>query len=230
MDATDDNNDLPYISELRIGRFAAVLLPVCVAMACLLATGIYYPTLEDRLWAVHSRAALPAHAEPLDDSTVISLYRASLDCFGCSEYRVQMYGSGRVEYVGDKFVCAFGAHEAVADVREVRRLVDAMVASGYFAFVWKRGPPGIDAPSATSTLQHRGRAYQIHHDLGDDAAPRWLRAMEDEIDRVAGTARWLPDPIAWHCRDPAGGTRIVTMREPIEEPLTPVPHEQPIDF
>jgi hypothetical protein len=217
VDASDENNDLAYISDLRIGRYAAILLAVLVMTACVLATGLYYPTREDRLWALLSRKAVPQLAQPLDDSTVVSLYRTSLSCFGCSEYHIQIFGSGRVEYVGSQFVCAFGAQAGVADARAVRRLVDAMVGSEYFGFSWQRGSYAFDAPGALTTLRHQGRSYRTDHYLGDSGAPRWLSAMEQEIDRVAGSARWLPDPNTWQCTDPAGGKRLVTMREPPQD-------------
>jgi hypothetical protein len=217
VSANDEQVDLSYVSELRIGVLAASLAVVLLAMACTLATGLYWPTHEDKLWALLSRKALPEHAEPLDDSTVLSLQRASLSCFGCPDYSVRIFGSGKVEYAGDQYVCVFGVHEAAADTREVRRLVEAMLASGYSGFAWKKGPYRMDAPNATSILRHHGRSYHIDHYLGDPGAPRWLGAMEQEIDRVAGSARWLPDPSTFRCTDPAVGTRMVTRSaEPIE--------------
>lgn len=211
----NEQDDLPYVSELRFGTFAAILAAILLVMTHLLETGTYHPTREDKLWALHSRATA-AHAEPLDNSTVVSLRRTAAECFSCPQYSVRILGSGKVEYVGDQFVCAFGMHEAVADARAVRRLVEAMIASGYFGFAWKKGPYGLDASSATSVLRHRGQSYQIYDYHGDYGAPRWLRAMEDEIDRVAGTARWLPESSTFRCPDPAGGTRVVTMREPLD--------------
>jgi hypothetical protein len=146
VDATDDNDDLAHISELRFGRFAAILLSVLIAMTCLLATGIYWPNRADKLWALVSRKALPEHVEPLDDSTVISLTRTT--CFGwCPEYTVRIFGSGRVEYVGTAYVCTFGAQAATADAREVRRLVEAMIGTGFFDYAWKEGPFRTDNPT-----------------------------------------------------------------------------------
>lgn len=220
--ATEDNDDLTYISKLRFGRFAAILLSVVVATTCLLATGIYWPNRADKLWPLISRTALPEHVEPLDDSTFIALTRTM--CFGwCSEYTVRIFGSGRVDYVGIHYVCTFGEQTATADAREVRRLVEAMIGTGFFDYAWKAGPFRTDSPTVTSVLQHGGRSYALRHYHGDEGAPRWLRAMEDEIDRVAGTARWLPrssKETGWRalCPTAEGGERDVTIDEPIERP------------
>jgi Domain of unknown function (DUF6438) len=225
VDAPDQSNELAYISELRIGQYAAILLAVLVVTACVLATGFYYPNREDRLWPLVSRKPLPQHIASLDDSTTVTLTRMS--CFGfCPEYTVRIFGSGKIDYVGIEYVCAFGAQTATADPREVRRLVEAMIASGFFDYSWKEGPFSTDAPTVLSILQHEGRSYALKHYHGDEGAPRWLRAMEDEIDRVAGTARWLPKvctskECGWRllCPTPDGGVRDVTLREPGESPL-----------
>jgi hypothetical protein len=220
--ATDDNDDLAYLSQPRFGWYAAIVLAVLVATACLLATGFYDPTRADALWALASRKSLPEHSEPLDDSTVISLTRTM--CFGwCPEYTVRIFGSGRVEYVGTGYVCTYGAQAATADPREVRRLAEAMIEAGYFDYEWKQGPFSTDNPTANSSLRHAGRSYALCHYHGDQGAPRWLHAMEDEIDRVAGTARWLPrigEETGWRavCLTPDGGMRDVTRREPLAGP------------
>jgi hypothetical protein len=209
----NEQGDLSYFSGVRFGTFAAVLVPVLLVLAYLIDAGLYHPTREDELWVLHSRAALRQDIQPLDDSTVLSLHRTAAECFGCPDYTVRVFGSGKVEYVGDEFVCEFGERAGIANAREVRRLVEAMIVTGYFGFVWKRGFWELDAPSATSYLQHAGQSYRLYHYLGDTGAPRWLGAMEKEIDRVSGAARWLPDPSTLQCHDPTGGTRPVTMRE-----------------
>jgi hypothetical protein len=67
-----------------------------------------------------------------------------------------------------------------------------MIATGYFGYSWQQGSYVTDNPTVVTALQHRGRSFEIRHYHGDQGAPEWLRAMEDEIDRVAGTSRWLP--------------------------------------
>jgi hypothetical protein len=75
-------------------------------------------------------------------------------CLGeCPMYKVKIFGSGRVEYVGEHFVCAFGARAATTDPREVR-LVEAMVATGFFGYEWKSGLWWTDSPTVYSTLRH----------------------------------------------------------------------------
>lgn len=214
-----DTEDLPYLSETSYGVFALTLAPILIyfAFAWSVDTGIIYTSRNEELWAVHSKLPInTVPAAPLDDSTVISLRRGI--CFlWCPNYRLKIFGSGRVEYYGYGSVCAYGAQTARADTREIARLVEAMTAAGYFGYSWQEGPFGFDAPSADTSLRRQGRSFEIHHYYGDAGAPRWLRSMEAEIDRVAGSARWLPTydkEGLLKCPDGDGGVRDVTMDEP----------------
>ncbi len=134
--------------------------------------------------------SLPGSA--LDDATVISLERGP--CFGrCPEYTVTVYGSGRVEFAGRRFVCAPGRHTARASPDLVRVLVEEMLAAGYLDFHWRAGSIPTISTTVVSSLSYGGRMRRIEHHAGDTEAPRLLTPLEDRIDVVAGTWRWLPE-------------------------------------
>lgn len=143
----------------------------------------------------------------LDDSTVVTLERGP--CIGrCPEYTVMLYGSGRVEFEGRRYVCAQGHHTARASAPEVRRLVAQMLAAGYLDLDWTKGWFTSIASTVRSSLHYGGRSREIEHDLGDAGAPRLLTTLENRIDAVAGTWRWLPDREDHRrvCRKPDGST------------------------
>lgn len=150
----------------------------------------------------------------LDATTIITLERGP--CIGrCSEYALSINGLGEVVFDGRRLVCARGRHTATAPRDEVRRLVLQMLSMGYFDVAWPAGPITTDQPTVKSSLSHDGRARVIEHDLGDANAPLWLKTLEERIDAIAGTSRWLPDreqdrrPM---CNE-EGGFRL-----PLEEP------------
>jgi hypothetical protein len=211
-------SDSPYISELPFSTLVAVLAPFALWFALLLAgeMGILYPSRQDQAWDVSSRRPLAQGVTGLDDSTVISLERTG--CFGwCPAYRVSLYGSGRVEYVGKQYVCEFGPRTATADPREIRRLLDAMLAAEFDALSSDQGWPVPDRPIFSTTLLHNGRISAVRH-FGD--GPRWLTAMEDEIDRIADTEQWLPmlvRPWEPYCLTTDGQLRKLTMHDPATE-------------
>lgn len=157
----------------------------------LLVSDVFASNAEGVAW--NDRGTPSVLAGPvLDDSTVITLERGP--CFGrCPEYTVTMYGSGRVEFDGRRYVCAKGHHSAQAPTSEVRRLVEQMLAAGYFELDWTAGPLASNASIVTSSLRQAGRTRRIEHYLGDAGAPLLLKALEERIDAVAGTWRWLPE-------------------------------------
>ena len=128
----------------------------------------------------------------LDDSTVITLERGP--CFGhCSEYVVTLYGSGRVEFEGRHYVCARGHQTVQASPDEVRDLVARMLKLGYLDLYWREGPRETIAPTVRTSLRYNGQTRQIDHHSADINAPWFLRTLEEQIDAVAGTWRWLPE-------------------------------------
>jgi hypothetical protein len=216
--ADHETADPPYISQLHFPAYALILTPIAIWLAFVYAidAGIVHATRSDELWAINSQRSVDDGSTALlDDSTAISLRRTM--CFGwCPAYSLKIFGSGRVEYIGESYVCAFGSREARADAREVRRLVRAMIASGYFGYSWRPGNFATDSSTAITSLQHQGQSFEIRHYYGDSGAPKWLRAMEGEIDRVAGAAQWLPRQSEdWRllCPTPEDGSRDVTMDE-----------------
>lgn len=207
-----------YISRLGFGAFSMVLAPFGLWLALIFALegGVLFPTRADEAWAVASARPLVDNAAALDDSTVISIERSM--CFGwCPDYSLRLYGSGRVEYEGRHYVCDFGERSANADRREVRHLVDATVeamrAAGYSDLSWDVGSFVLDAAMVTTVMRHEGRTVRIKHSWGSPATPRWLSLMEEELDRVAGTARWLPffaDDGRGYCKSAEGQLRKLT--------------------
>lgn len=215
---TFDVDNPPYISSLRFGAFALVLAPfgLWLALVCALEGGVLFPSQADEAWFVSSRRPLVQNDVALDDSTVLSLERTM--CFGwCPDYTLRLHGSGRVEYVGRHFVCDFGERESAADTQEVRRLVEAMLTAGFIGLAWNPGALMTDHETVVTTLHHDGRTFRVSHYHGDPGAPRWLSFMEEEIDRVAGSARWLPitgEDWRLYCKSAEGQLRPVSMEGP----------------
>ena len=76
---------------------------------------------------------------------------------------------------------------------EVRRLVLQMLDRGYFDLYWPAGPITTAQPTNVTSLRHAGRVREVKHNLGDVNAPLWLKTLEERIDGIAVTSRWLPD-------------------------------------
>jgi hypothetical protein len=148
------------------------------------------PWSDELRWEeLRSQSTQPAAGSLSSDH--VSLDRRG--CFGpCPTYSVSVFASGRIEFHGLSFVCAKGIQSAQIGGDVANELLGDLESAGFFALTWTPGALIADAPSATTTLVRDGRTHRTERNHGDPHAPRILRRMEQVIDEVAGTARWLP--------------------------------------
>lgn len=119
---------------------------------------------------------------------VITLERTR--CFGaCPDYIVTVYGNGTVLYEGRDFVKVKGVQVAQIQERGVKSLVDAFYKAGFFSMRDRYEELVSDLPSQTTSITIDGTTAKTVYRYGFQ--PERLVALEDEIDRVAGTARWV---------------------------------------
>lgn len=130
--------------------------------------------------------AAPAH------ELLASLQRT--ECYGtCPAYTVTVYRDGAVEYVGDKYVKTTGKAEGHATPAQLEQLKALFDEQGYLTLhdaytdeSW------TDMPSATTSYAPPGGVTkQIRHYLGDEHAPKALAEIENGIDRILDTKRWI---------------------------------------
>ena len=138
------------------------------------------------------RAPFPAIK---DWSTLkISLQRSA--CFGrCPVYDVEIDGDGTVYYDGKNYVAVTGPHEAHISTEAVHALYDAFVMADFFrTFDFYRAPV-TDLATYALTIAFDGKQKQVQ-DYGGRMVnmPPEIAALEDQIDRAAGTAQWVEGP------------------------------------
>jgi hypothetical protein len=127
-------------------------------------------------------------------------------CFGaCPEYTVAVHGDGRVVYEGRRYVRVVGRQEAQIERGRVEDLLDYFYDKQFFAlqaeYLEYRRPcisdDGTveecsewvsDLPTQIVTFQ-AGDYFKRVEDYWH--APDGLRELEQAIDEVAGTDRWV---------------------------------------
>jgi hypothetical protein len=122
---------------------------------------------------------------------VISLSRSA--CYGfCPIYTVAITGEGEVTYVGHGFVNVVGEQTATIPRADVARLLERFDEVGFENLRNEYRASITDIPTYTIALERNGQR-KVVVDYGGPGAgmPASVRALEDEIDRVAGTARWV---------------------------------------
>ena len=154
------------------------------------------------LLACAPRQPAPAASPASDAATTPETSAVTLErtpCFGsCPVYTVSIARSGTVRFTGRHHTAQTG--EATAEIPPAR--VDSLIAelerAGYFemadAYVMDSPACGMyatDSPTVITSATLRGKTKTIRHDRGCFAAPPALSRLEQRIDEVAGSRRWV---------------------------------------
>jgi len=166
------------------------------------------PSVDSRKTAAESRpgttASLESSARRAAESRPVFVRRkggtpevlfslARSVCFGeCPEYRVEVVDDGTVRYRGSSHVEVKGDQTATLTDAQVQSLIDAFVDARYFELLDAYDAEDwTDFPSVTTSFRIAGRTKTIKHYLRDVLAPRSLFALENRIDEILDTKRWV---------------------------------------
>lgn len=108
-------------------------------------------------------------------------------CFGaCPVYRVEVFTDGRVRFEGKRFVKVLEPVEAKLSAEQVKAISQRLAA---LDFKWAdyTDRNATDMPSVQ--LTHETRTLTHYH--GDNSAPEGLTKLEDDLDALIGTAKWI---------------------------------------
>lgn len=119
---------------------------------------------------------------------------ARTPCFGfCPDYEVTIAADGAVTYIGRRFTRVQGVQHGQADPAALAALRAHIAAADFFNLRDAYRAPITDLPTYSVTVTRGGRTKTVVDYAGTSVGmPRAVRAIEDEIDRVAGTAQWVP--------------------------------------
>jgi hypothetical protein len=132
-------------------------------------------------------------APPPDASGPVRITLERSVCFGfCPDYTVSITGDGQVAYEGRRFVNIAGRQTATILAADVQRLLARFDAVGFDRLRDEYRAQVTDLPTYTVTLERNGRTKRVLDYGGVGAGmPEAVRALQDEIDRTANTARWV---------------------------------------
>jgi len=154
------------------------------------------------LVACAPRKAVSPPAENSAEANVAARPAITLErtaCFGsCPAYTVSVSRSGQVTYEGSAHVRQPGTATAQIPKQRVDALLVELERAGYFGFASRYavsepacGRYVADLPSAISSATLGERTQRIEHDHGCGAAPGALAVLENRIDEVLGSGRWV---------------------------------------
>jgi hypothetical protein len=133
----------------------------------------------------------PAETPSVSSNVEIRLVRGV--CFGfCPAYTVTISGAGEVRYEGRSFVNVTGVQTATVPREDVARLVARFDEIGFDQLRDAYRANVTDLPTYEVSITRNGHTKTVVDYGGPGAGmPRSVRELQDEIDRVAGTARWV---------------------------------------
>lgn len=134
-------------------------------------------------------ATAPAGPAPVAERS-ITLDRTR--CFGfCPDYAVTVHSDGRVVYDGRNFVGVTGRQTDTAAPEDVARLFALIDRANLYALRSEYRAHVTDMPSATLTLTEGDRSKSVLDYHGQAVGmPAIVTQIQEEVDRVARTARW----------------------------------------
>ena len=139
----------------------------------------------------------PAPAAAPESGPTVTLERTP--CFGtCPVYTVAISRAGEVTFNGKHHVAQSGKATGTIPPEQVDSLLAELEAAGYFGFADAYvmdspacGMYATDSPTVITSATRGDKTKTIRHDRGCSAAPPELSRLEQRIDEVAGTGRWV---------------------------------------
>jgi hypothetical protein len=125
------------------------------------------------------------------DEVVITLERTA--CFGtCPVYKLTVRGDGIVIYEGLRFVKIEGTITTTINEEKIRQLVSEFQRIDYFSLKDSyEQHNATDMPSAITSMTINGKKKTVSHYHGDFSAPKQLTKLEDRIDEIVSTDKWV---------------------------------------
>jgi ankyrin repeat protein len=122
---------------------------------------------------------------------VMTLSRSG--CYGtCPAYNIEIRGDGTVIYEGKGFVVVTGEHRDHLSPEQVEELVDAFRKADYFSLKDEYRYMVTDCPTYTTSFLDDRVKKSITDYVGEELGmPEAVTELEQTIDRVAGTTKWI---------------------------------------
>lgn len=138
-------------------------------------------------------APVSATPEPRPQSGSVTITLERGVCFGfCPDYTVSINQDGEIRYEGRRFVNVGGVQTAQIPAADVQALLARFDAVNFMSLRDEYRANVSDLPTYAITLTRGGRTKRVVDYGGAGAGmPESVRALEDEIDRVAGTRDWV---------------------------------------
>jgi hypothetical protein len=138
-------------------------------------------------------ACMTEDAAPQPSAGPVEITLTRTVCFGfCPAYTVVITGEGQVTYTGRRFVNVAGEQHATISPEAVQGLLRRFDAIPFDSLDDAYRAQVTDLPTTTIVLERNGhRKVVVDYGGPSVGMPQEVRDLQTEIDRVAGTSRWV---------------------------------------
>lgn len=153
--------------------------------------------------SVYPPEVLPTNHVPFPEIHDWNSLRITLSrtlCYGtCPDYSVEIHGDGTVIYTGNRFVAVTGVQKSRISMDAVRELVDLFHKADYFSLRDAYAATVTDNPTFYTSISFDGKTKKVRNYVGWEVGiPQGVTNIEEAIDRVADTYKWIKRPSPSH--------------------------------
>jgi hypothetical protein len=136
---------------------------------------------------------------PIPDDTIVSLQRGNCEVMECPIYRLLIFANGDVIWQGRGRVARIGVVQSRIGADQLQALIQSFGSAGYFSLENIYGFHGAGcqsskpySPMVITSFSMGGISKTISHHAGcvGEISDR-LTALEEGIDRLANSSRWI---------------------------------------
>jgi hypothetical protein len=130
---------------------------------------------------------------PITDKSTVKIVFTRTECFGtCPVYEVQIEQDGTLVYNGRKHVVVKGQRLARISAEELSALLELFRNADFFSLDDKYALDVTDGPTYVTSITIDGRTKTVADYLGVSVGmPQSMTDLEQGIDRIAQTAKWV---------------------------------------
>ncbi|GGY79995.1 hypothetical protein GCM10011613_26250 [Cellvibrio zantedeschiae] len=182
---------LLVVALLVVGRFIYIRIAYDFELQHKVALAVAEVRMK---WLKITRDTQDTDKANLDDSTLISFN--TTECHGfCPVYDLSLYGSGRAEFKGEKYVCKANQISHL-DKQLVRDLAIKLKLIGFENYADFQHMDVTDRQTYRVSFKHKNSEHNVNHYLGDLTAPTELTLVEKDIlaivDKMAVLGTYSP--------------------------------------
>jgi len=129
----------------------------------------------------------------IKDRSTLRIELVRTVCYGtCPMYGVEILGDGTVTYCGIHFVDQVGERSRRVVDADLSELVAQFHAADFLTLNDEYAATATDGPTYAVTIAYDDKSKSVIDYFGEEAGmPISVTALEDAIDRIAGTSEWI---------------------------------------